>query len=64
MKERDLKAGDLLRTQGGNTALVLSVRECIRIGGAGKEAVALFDDGRVGLIPDYQCHGMWEVVKP
>lgn len=66
MKERDLKAGDLIRWRVcGRTALVLSVSECHFALGLqrGKEALALFDDGKTRYIPDYQWHDV-EVVKP
>ena len=63
MKERDLKAGDLIRWKGGDTALVLSVRKLPRGFGANKEAAAMFDDGKVRYVPDYQWHDV-EVVKP
>ena len=65
MKERDLKVGDLIRWRRCNrTALVVNVSEChFAIDfHAGKEAVALFDDGKVKYIPDYQWHDV-EVVS-
>ena len=62
MKERDLKAGDLIRWKGGDTALVLSVSEVPPGFSAAKEAHAMFDDGKVRCIPDYMWHDV-EVVK-
>lgn len=62
MKERDLKAGDLIRWKGSDTALVLSVSEPPPGFGANKEAEVMFDDGKVKYIPGY----LWtyvEVVK-
>ena len=67
MKERDLKAGDLIQWKGGDIALVLNVSEG-DVGASalglqrGKEAVALFDDGKTRYIPDYQWHNV-EVVS-
>ena len=64
MKERDLKAGDLIQWKGGDIALVLNVSECHFALGLqrGKEAAVMFDDGKVRYIPDYQWHDV-EVVS-
>ena len=63
MKDRDLKAGDLIRWKGSDTALVLSVSEPPPgFGAKASEAAAVFDDGKVRYIPGY----LWtyvEVVK-
>ena len=59
---KELKAGDLIRWKGSDTALVLSVSEPPPSTGAKIEAQALFDDGKVKYIPSY----LWtyvEVVK-
>jgi hypothetical protein len=63
MKERDLKAGDLILWRRCNrTALVLSVSEHLTHPDLRKEAAALFDDGIIRHIPDYQWHDV-EVVS-
>ena len=59
---KELKAGDLIRWKGSDTALVLSVSEPPPGFGANKEAAAMFDDGKVRYVPDYQWHDV-EVVK-
>lgn len=59
---KELKAGDLIRWKGSDTALVLSVSEPPPDFGDKIEAAVLFDDGKVKYIPGY----LWtyvEVVK-
>ena len=60
---KELKAGDLIRWKGSDTALVLSVSEPPPgFGAKASEAAAMFDDGKVRYVPDYQWHDV-EVVK-
>ncbi len=56
---KELKAGDLIRWKGSDTALVLSVSEPPPGFGDKIEAAAMFDDGKVRYIPSY----LWNYVE-
>lgn len=56
---KELKAGDLIRWKGSDTALVLSVSEPPPGFGDKIEAAVMFDNGKVKYIPGY----LWNYVE-